>query len=212
MKIQFSAGILFLLAAMLLLLPLPWVIAALLAAAVHETFHLLAVYALGGKVYKIIIGGRGAVIHSESMSPGREFICTLAGPMGSLFILLFARWLPRTAVCGLIHGVFNLLPLLPLDGGRILRCLLFSILSPPRAQWLFALMQRGLYLLFIAIAIALVGKLGILMMVPLFFLLPRVFFKGTIEELSNKRYGYDRNTETNPAQRAEACQVHRRRI
>ena len=58
------------------------------------------------------------------MSPGRELICILAGPAASLLLLCLARIFPRVAICGLIQGCYNLLPIAPLDGGRALHCLL----------------------------------------------------------------------------------------
>ena len=56
------------------------------------------------------------------MPPGAELICALAGPGGSL--LLGLAPIPELAVCGLIQGLFNLIPLMPMDGGRALGCLL----------------------------------------------------------------------------------------
>ena len=44
------------LALTLLVLPLPWVAAAVLAAAVHELCHYLAIAALGGQVGRIAVG------------------------------------------------------------------------------------------------------------------------------------------------------------
>ena len=58
------------------------------------------------------------------MSPIREAICALAGPLGSFSLLLISEYFPEAAVCGLIQGAYNLIPVYPLDGGRLMRCLL----------------------------------------------------------------------------------------
>ncbi len=112
-----------LLALLLLTLPLPWVAAAVLAAAVHEGCHLGAVYLLGGKAQGLWVGPRGARMDAVLPSQRREVLAILAGPGGSLALTLLAGLFPRLALCGLIQGLFNLLPLPPLDGGRALRLL-----------------------------------------------------------------------------------------
>lgn len=114
----------FLGALLLLTLPLHWVLAAVTAAGFHEVCHLGVIYALGGRVLSFRIGPTGAVMETEIRGPWRECLAALAGPAGSFLLVLTARWSPHIALCAVIQGLFNLLPIYPLDGGRALRCIL----------------------------------------------------------------------------------------
>lgn len=159
--VRISTGAILFLAALLLLLPLQWMIAMIIAAVVHELSHLLAIYITGGKIRKILIGGRGVIIETQSMSAMREIICALSGPIGSLLLLAFAPRFPRTAICGLVHGLYNLLPLFPMDGGRILKCALFSLFKPLLARRIFLWVQYATIAIILGIGIILYFKLGV---------------------------------------------------
>lgn len=106
----------------LFLLPLKLVINWILAAALHEVFHIAALSYFEIKIYKIILRGSGAIIETEPMPPKQEIICALAGPIGGLLGLLLFRINPYLAIFSLIQSAFNLLPFYPADGGRVLRC------------------------------------------------------------------------------------------
>lgn len=133
-NLRISGSFFILAALMLLILPLKWLLAAALAAAVHELFHYLALKLCRCKVLRLQVGIGGAVMDLDCISRGKELFCALAGPIGGLLLLLLAKWLPRTAICALVQSAYNLLPLFPLDGGRALRCISQMLLSPKAAS------------------------------------------------------------------------------
>lgn len=133
LKIGISGGACLLFAFSLLVLPLRWILAALIAAIVHEACHALAVYLCGGRLCSVTVGKGGAIMVATPMTVTRELICTLSGPAGSALIILVFPWFPRVAFCSAVHCLYNLLPIFPLDGGRALRCATEK-LSPIRQQ------------------------------------------------------------------------------
>ena len=140
-RFQFSGAACLLLSLMVLFLPLPWLCAMLVAAAVHEGCHWAALRLLGGAVSAIRMDLFAAQMEFDELSRGREILCALAGPVGSLSLLLLAGRFPRLAVCGLVQGIYNLLPLYPMDGGRILCGLCHLWYSPPKAQKCFRIIE-----------------------------------------------------------------------
>ena len=123
-RVQVSGWGCVLLALALLVLPISWLLAAVTAALFHELCHGAAAVALGGSLGDIRLGERGATMEVGGLSNGRELLAAAAGPVGSLGLLLLGRCFPRLALCGLFQGLYNLLPIYPLDGGRILFCLI----------------------------------------------------------------------------------------
>lgn len=122
-----------LLAAAVLLFPLNWLLAGLLAAAAHELCHLLAVKAMGGRVLRLRVTLGGLLMDTSPMGAGRELVCLLAGPVGALALLVLCRRFPRLAICAMLQSAYNLLPIYPLDGGRALR-ILFSLLGREKGE------------------------------------------------------------------------------
>ena len=124
-----SPGGFFLLALLLLCLPLPWAGAVITAAAFHELCHGAVLWLLDVRIRGFSLGCRGAKLHLPVLSPGTQILSAAAGPAGSLLLALLIRRIPRIGFCALVQGLFNLLPLSPLDGGRILRSLHLLISS-----------------------------------------------------------------------------------
>ena len=119
-------------AALVLLLPPGWLLAAVTAACIHEIGHLAVIFLCGGRMEGLTIGPGGAKIRAGPLENRAEFFCAAAGPAASLLLVCLCHSFPRLALCGLVQGMFNLLPVHPMDGGRMLRCAL-ERLCPGRA-------------------------------------------------------------------------------
>lgn len=131
--IQVDSFAYFVAAILILILPLDWLMAAACAAVIHELCHAMAIYVSGGNITGIRIGVGGAVMETEIPGKGRELLCALAGPVGSFLLLFLCHRFPKLAVCAGVQGIFNLLPLYPLDGGRAVQCCL-ELCIPQRAE------------------------------------------------------------------------------
>ena len=163
----------------LLMLPIHWIAAAVIAAGVHEACHLIALKLCGCRLAGFSIGSSGATIETEPLSPVAEMICSLAGPLGSLALLLVARWMPHIALCAAVQGIFNLLPVYPLDGGRIIGGLLRLILQNDKRERVSTVIERTCIGLLTVIGIYCTAVLhfGYLPVIIVAFLVMRVFLR-----------------------------------
>lgn len=95
----------------------------LLAAAVHEGGHLLVLHLSGGRLHRLTLTCCGAVLHC-ALPEGRcaRVAVCLAGPAASFALTALAGQLGgwRLAGASALLGLFNLVPLPPLDGGMAL--------------------------------------------------------------------------------------------
>ena len=149
-QIDFSPSAYIIWAAMILLLPAGFLVSAFAAAALHECCHLIALCLFRVQVYRIEVSALGARILTAPLTCSQELICALAGPVGSLLCLSLLRFFPVFAFCGFVQGLYNLLPLYPMDGGRILNCIL-QLLAPKCADELCS-MLRLCAVLFVTVA------------------------------------------------------------
>ena len=140
-SVKVSGGFCLTMALVLLVVPFEWLLAAILAACFHELCHYSAIRMLCGKCSCLKLYSYAAHMPLPEMSSGREMLCALAGPIGAFSLLLFARWMPKLAICAAMQSLYNLLPIYPLDGGRALRSGMLLFLSPPKAKALCRVLE-----------------------------------------------------------------------
>lgn len=127
-----NAGLPLILCALgVLMLPLRWILGLIIAILCHEGGHLLALYLLGIPVMGIQGSLTGFRIVTYELTPGQEFLAAFAGPLFSFLLLLIRNIFPELAICGMVQGLFNLFPIYPSDGGRMLSAVLCK-LTPER--------------------------------------------------------------------------------
>ena len=106
-------------------------------AVIHEFAHTITASFYNCRSNEIVLYPYGAVLYGEfsTLKPSEEAVVALSGPLFNLFVavLFTALWwvMPEiyafTDVIVIVNisiGVFNLIPVYPLDGGRILLAVL----------------------------------------------------------------------------------------
>ena len=123
-KIRVESHFLIWVALLFVMLPVRFVLSAFAAALSHEMCHIAGLKLLKYPVLDISIGGFGAKIHTVGLSGWDEVFIALAGPLGGLMMIPFAKWIPAISLFAFIQSIYNLIPVYPMDGGRVFRCIL----------------------------------------------------------------------------------------
>lgn len=119
-----------------------FVLALYVSVLIHELAHVWIARRYAMPVASItlhLLGGETA-IEGESRTPGQEFWTSVSGPLASLAIGLVALLGSSTLTAGSSHAIvasigwvnllvaaFNLIPGLPLDGGRVFRAIIWAV-------------------------------------------------------------------------------------
>lgn len=138
-----------------------------LSVLVHELAHSVVARGYGLPVRRILLYPLGGIseIEREAPTPGREFAVAAAGPALSLVLGAIGWGIAQAVPYGVtglvirelmyanfIVGFFNLLPGLPLDGGRMLRAVIWKVTKKPAAATIGAAwVGRGLAIALLAI-------------------------------------------------------------
>ena len=124
---------------------LAWVAVCFVSVLIHELGHALMAMSLGSSWASIRLYSGGGLCYSQGLSRWRDVAVSAAGPLagfvfGGLILAVNEVAPPQSYVASVLFrylmwvnfgwGIINLLPVLPLDGGNILR----GILGPSRQR------------------------------------------------------------------------------
>ena len=126
----------------LIIIPAGWIAAWILAVSAHELGHILACKFCNVRIHRIEVDLRGARIHTEGMSCGKQIICSFAGPFCGCCLILLLKWYPKVALCVLIQTIYNLLPIQGTDGGCILQTGMLLLLGDEKGSQVFAIIEK----------------------------------------------------------------------
>lgn len=141
MKIKIDYKILIIVCILALTKQIPIYLLFILFTFIHELGHIIVAKLLGQKIYLINILPIGCSVnlginiddYNIKVKKGRlinlkKFIIALAGPLTSILIAIIIMCINKNAVyliyTNLLIGLFNLLPIYPLDGEQFLRNIL----------------------------------------------------------------------------------------
>jgi Zn-dependent protease/CBS domain-containing protein len=125
-----------------------------LSVLVHELSHSVVARGFGLPVRRILLYPLGGVseIEREPPTPGRELAVSAAGPVLSLVLGLVSLELTKLVTqysipwivlrqlmyANIVVAIFNFLPGLPLDGGRMLRAVVWKLTGRPATATIIA--------------------------------------------------------------------------
>lgn len=154
---------------------LVWVVAVFASVVVHEVAHCVVARHRGAVVVDILLLPIGGLSEFDRLpdAPADELAVAAVGPLTSLGLgaglavlavvagsrmwppTLFAgAWLARLAWLNVLLGLFNLLPALPMDGGRVLRAALARRRPRPQATELAVRLARLLAIGMVVVGLA----------------------------------------------------------
>ncbi|OCT14938.1 Zn-dependent protease [Paenibacillus pectinilyticus] len=154
---------------------------------IHELGHLTAAKGFGWRVQEVQLLPFGGVLIVDEMgttSTKEELVVALAGPLQHVWMILLAvviksfdmgssSWWDYFIQANLMIGLFNLIPVMPLDGGKVMQGLLSYIMSYHNAivysTWISMILSVSIIVM--AITQLLHGQLPINILVVGIFLL-----------------------------------------
>jgi stage IV sporulation protein FB len=128
-----------------------WIPVVFISVLVHELAHAAAIALFGYGPSTIVLGGMGGVtINRRQAKPWQDVVISIAGPLTSIvlafvLVILYFRitflhtdpmmvaLMPLLVWANRAWGIFNLLPVSPLDGGHAVRSFLRIFLRDPAA-------------------------------------------------------------------------------
>lgn len=163
LKIDYSYGFVIIAAFMILGGASEIILPLLIAVLVHEIGHLVAILSLGGKIRSIAFNMGGMTIDYDSFSFTylKDIICAVSGPFAGILFAYAASFLGLTVFSGICFSIniFNMLPVRPLDGGRIMYSVLM-IAVPFRGVTICRILEIAILVILSIMAILIIAVSG----------------------------------------------------
>jgi len=156
-KLKIDPGFILFFATICICASMNAVLVFVLSAGIHEAAHAAAIKLAGGTVdclHLSVSGGKMLYHRENGMSYLQDAAIAAVGPLSNLISAFIAAGFENEFAVlfsggSLLLGVFNLLPVTPFDGGRIVYCALCMIADPDivqRALNVFSAALSGLLL------------------------------------------------------------------
>lgn len=174
-KIEVQSGGMLLLSVMVFFLDADMLAALLGNVLIHEWGHIRMLKRYGVYIRRIEIGFTGACIvcNTEYLPAFSVFASVAAGPFLGLVIAGLCSFFGNLFACdflllfagvGIVLSLFNLLPVFPLDGGRMLKLVAPKLVRPIGYFCAFIILAVGLYIMACGFGTAL-ACLGVFLLV-----------------------------------------------
>ena len=129
-----------------------WIPILFVSVLIHELAHAAMIALFGfGASHVILTGMGGVTVNQRRAKPWQDVLISLAGPASSFGLMFLSEWifnhvqvartdamlfalLPRMYYANYFWGLFNLIPVAPLDGGHAVREFL-NIFLPDRSSF-----------------------------------------------------------------------------
>ena len=133
--------------------------------AIHEVGHLICGLILGlkPKTIKIMPMGLSILFKNEQLKWWKELLVCIAGPIVNFFIALITYNIKAQYLIiytNILIGVFNLLPVIPLDGGRAIKAILKRLLCYKKANKYISLISYATMVVISIIGLFIIIKLN----------------------------------------------------
>lgn len=184
----------------MLLLPFRWLISFLVCAAIHETAHVFCARCMGIQITDIMITVLGARIYTHVLTNTQELLCAVAGPLFGLLPVVLYRYFPEAALISIILSAYNLLPIYPSDGARILRCVLRWVVPQKNYRSVAHMLEMTVVLIcgLLCVFAAIRMKSIILLVIVAFWLPLRIKIEIQLAKQKKKKYNSPINTQEVP--------------
>lgn len=160
-SLDIRPGAVALLAGLYFLLPLRWCARLALAVTVHELGHVAALVLCGAEIYGLRMEGCGLALRCAPPEGAvRTIAAAISGPAAGvgLFCILRGLGYPEGADLSLLYTCVNLLPVLPLDGGRALQAAAAALAGEHAAERLLDVLGLVLPAALMGLGVALFAR------------------------------------------------------